>query len=747
VPEWSNGAAWKAVPRQGPVGSNPTPSAIGVKISNTMNIESIINEIDNNEAFDALGYSTYEDFWAYPTDDALNMAYLADKYGYDIATKLMMIAILSSSLIVNTTSHVVAQSIQTEEPIVEIDISENVSSSEANKEEDLYINDLESFKNRLQKGMSTKNYRLSFINETVYGEVLDYISQNNMFFSTGSEIAPLNIELLSSLWGNQFNFMVINDSQPAQVINESYTTSFPITQGNLIPSSLISATESVNLEGGLIKTSTTITNPNGIITKTLSYLAPWTYEASRTVTGEAIASGRYGFLTTPTLKFGDKSFNINIIYTGGSFKNGDFLPSFEYEPIYQTANGSFRFHGNAIGQNILDSTSPVEKLFIIGADSSGYYIYNEFENMFMHRFVRLLDQANKIEGRNYEVVFTESIGGSIDRHNAYGDYWTGKGIEYEKFVTTFAAAGNNSQLVAWDTKNPENFTQVVATTPDFNALTYYSNYGIDTSLYLGGKGDFLAKIPYLSADGLFDFIQRRMDGTSMATPLDASYYAIHSFLNENRLPISEVFTTTNDLIFMGELSGGQLITNVLTMSDSSLNNLLSQFPENGLIPVNGSLRFDADWASFNGRFYKKPYLSALGLSWDEFINMPDVFQSAKRELTFSNYIFSPGLPKIYLLNDLNKIERNIPSFTYPSILTYIYYVDQNSNLPKTEASIFSVKQIKQNLRVGPRDWFAQDDLNAKSFDYNATLIRTNFDPSFGSQTEKHVVYIPLANAQ
>jgi hypothetical protein len=80
-------------------------------------------------------------------------------------------------------------------------------------------------------------------------EVLDYISQNNMFFSTGNEIAPLNIELLSSLWGNQFNFMVINDSQPAQVINESYPTSFPITQGNLIPSSLISATESIQRPG------------------------------------------------------------------------------------------------------------------------------------------------------------------------------------------------------------------------------------------------------------------------------------------------------------------------------------------------------------------------------------------------------------------------------------------------------------------------------------------------------------------
>jgi hypothetical protein len=718
-----------------------------VNISNTMNIESIINEIDNNEAFGALGYPTYEDFWNYPTDDRLNMAYLADKYGYDIAVKLMMVAILSSSLIMNTTSYAVAQSIQTEEPIVEIDISDNVSSSETNKEEDLYINDLESFENRLQKGMSTKNYRLSFINETVYGEVLDYISQNNMFFSTGNEIAPLNIELLSSLWGNQFNFMVINDSQPAQVINESYTTSFPITQGNLIPSSLISATESIKLEDGLIKTSTIITNPNGIITKTLSYLAPWTYEASRTVTGEAIAAGRYGFLTTPTLKFGDKSFNINIIYTGGSFKNGDFLPSFEYEPIYQTANGSFRFHGNAIGQNILDSTSPVKKLFIIGADSSGYYTYNEFENMFMHRFVRLLDQANKIEGRNYEVVFTESIGGSIDRHNAYGDYWTGKGIEYEEFVTTFAAAGNNSQLVAWDTKNPENFTQVVATTPDFNALTYYSNYGIDKRLYLGGRGDFLAKIPYLAVGDLLDFNLRRMDGTSMATPLNASYYAIHSFLNENRLSISEVFTTTNDLIFMGELSGGEVVTNVLTLSDSNLNNILSQFPENGLIPVNGSLRFDADWASFNGRFYKKPYLSAIGLSWDEFINMPEVFQSTKRELTFSNYIFSPGLPKIYLLNDLGEIEKNIPSFGSSAILNYLYNIDQNNKLLKTQTPIFSARQINQNLRVGPRDWFAQDDLNAKSFGYNTTLIRENFDPAFGSQTEKYLFYIPFVNVQ
>ena len=150
-----------------------------------------------------------------------------------------------------------------------------------------------------------------------------------------------------------------------QVFTQTYTTQDQI-RSNII----ITDSEILSLDDGLIKKTDTITNPNGIITETVSYSADWTYNAENTVTGKALASGRSALTVRPTFLLTSpvtRQKSTRIIYasyTGGAIvedvdestdQTEDYIPSFEHEPMFK--EGTNNYHGEAIAQNLYLSTA------------------------------------------------------------------------------------------------------------------------------------------------------------------------------------------------------------------------------------------------------------------------------------------------------------------------------------------------------------------------------------------------------
>jgi hypothetical protein len=526
-----------------------------------------------------------------------DVSYLQDiyqKYGAETAIRIATLAYIAS--IAFTPQSVYAQDyidsdlppIEVPEinPIAEFLVNQTpnteIIASEAVSESAIQVDSVETLLEVIKKGLSSKTYEVKFKNSDAELLIKQYLKNNKLFLSTGNVIVPLDAQTIKQIFGSNFNFLLENDTQGVQKLAESRRFNDIVEDPSAIPSETITTTNQVQLEDGLIKTTTTVTDTEGVITNTVQYNADdWGYLAGKTLTGDLIASGRMLIAASPYLRlrnFDDPNLHtevrFQVLYAGGyTTQSGLFVPNFKYEPLFEKDTPNY--HGRVIGENLGALTSGIENLVLINADAMTYI--NESSGLSAN-LAEVLYEANNTLDTNYNLYVSESIGGAITRHSRFYNYLKKIGVDYRGFIHSFASAGNNGTILTVNTMDPDWSTQVVALNPERTALTGYTNYGLDTNLYLGERGDFYAVSPFIDDKGNLIYIPRKHTGTSMATPLIAA----QAVINDNKIindiaPISMLFPEVKNIIYGSPANGGILTVEQLIYQLRVGNGVLPNF--------------------------------------------------------------------------------------------------------------------------------------------------------------------------
>ena len=714
-----------------------------MRCENTFENNTPIDDLAQNLAA-SLNLPVYNEDYDGAYDENSKAAYLnwvSENYGHEVAMQVLMILAVSSSLAFDS-GRAIAQDQNEVPPTIEvpyINLDEVQASSIEAEAEDIHINNVEELVEKIKKGVSSKVYRLTFDSEDLYFLTDQYLKENQLFFSTGNELTTITPEVLRSIFGDDFIFFIENDTQGVRSLNESRRFINRVSPDQIRSNIIITDSEILSLDDGLIKKTDTITNPNGIITETVSYSADWTYNAENTVTGKALASGRSALTVRPTFLLTSpvtRQKSTRIIYasyTGGAIvedvdestdQTEDYIPSFEHEPMFE--EGTNNYHGEAVAQNLYLTTASIRNLMFLLGDASTF----TNDGGFPLQFIKAVDGANKL-GANYKVFITESISNATGRHGELAESLLDLGIQYKDFVHFFGAAGNANNVVAFDSRDPDYIAQVVALDASHRSLTGYSNYGFNPNLYIGERGNFLFKTPRINERGEIEYIYAGLTGTSMSTPLvaaEAANIMASTGLYTATLPI--LFPTKKDIIIMGEIQGGSLAKNVASINDQTLNSLLMGLPGNESLLLNSMLNFDSNWATVNGRFYKNREIDFLKMGWEEFVSRPSQFELGFNDYSFMDFYRHATLPEVYALG-LNGVNQRLGMFNTADAYNRIRSLHNSGLIPNLISPRFTVKQITQSLKVGSGVLPDYENTSLASFSDNATLLRETFDPSFG----------------
>ena len=714
-----------------------------MRCENTFENNTPIDDLAQNLAA-SLNLPVYNEDYDGAYDENSKAAYLnwvSENYGHEVAMQVLMILAVSSSLAFDS-GRAIAQDQNEVPPTIEvpyINLDEVQASSIEAEAEDIHINNVEELVEKIKKGVSSKVYRLTFDSEDLYFLTDQYLKENQLFFSTGNELTTITPEVLRSIFGDDFIFFIENDTQGVRSLNESRRFINRVSPDQIRSNIIITDSEILSLDDGLIKKTDTITNPNGIITETVSYSADWTYNAENTVTGKALASGRSALTVRPTFLLTSpvtRQKSTRIIYasyTGGAIvedvdestdQTEDYIPSFEHEPMFK--EGTNNYHGEAVAQNLYLSTASISNLMFLLGDASTF----TNDGGFPLQFIKAVDGANKL-GANYKVFITESISGAVDRHNGLAKKLIESGISYQDFIYFFGAAGNSNSVVSWESMDPDHIAQVVALDNSQKAYTGYSNYGFNPNLYIGERGSFLARAPIINELGELEYTYISLTGTSMSTPLiagEAATRLTNMGLYTATLPI--LFPEQKNVIVQGEIQGGALSKNVASFNDATLNTLLSQIPGNELLTLDSNLTFDSNWSTINGRFYKGNDLPMLQMNWQEFVAHPSQFELGTRDYLFTEFFRHATLPEIYASLP-NGVSQKLSRWNTPGTYNRIVELQRNGALNNLITPRFNVRQVSQLLRVGSGLLPDYENTSLASFSNNATLLRETFDPSFG----------------
>lgn len=680
----------------------------------------------------AYNFPTFNEYYDQVNADDETKAkveWLAENYGRDIALKALicLTAAQSAGFVDYTTAS--AQTYDNEVPAEDIYLNE-IQAAETDAAEILKVDSVEHFIDLIREGLSSKAYKLEITEPDVYVEVSVFLNKNPIYFSTGNRAERLTPELINEVFGSDFNFVIIHDTQGVRNINESRQFIKRVNASNVSNSAPVSSTQSIDLPGGVIKETTTITDTSGNITTTIDYQGPWTANEANTVVGDALIRGRSMLATRPVFLLSDpldpkkpaliKS--LFAIYTGGHMEES-VVPSFKHQSI--SNSGSYNYHGEVIAQVLLAGTSDVENLVVISVDSTGFY---GVENGFSVPFIKLIDEANSL-GAGHKVFINESISGAVDRMNEIYAAMEKGGIKYEGRIYTTVSAGNENKVVSWETKYPNELAQVVALEPGTNGLTGYSNYNISGENLIGETGRFYAITPVIDALGNLVYLPEGYNGTSMASPVALAKVIRdinHGGIISATFP--SLFPEIKDIIFMGEINGGRL-ENIGRLNDPILNSILGSIPGNPALNNYSSLVFDANWSTYNGRYYKFNMLNpAINMQWVDFLRQQNSFTGSPAPMSFYDYYAISNLAVINsvdgtLINSINRWKE-------AAALARIKELEAQGLLPAVQLPQFQVKQITQKLRVGSGVLPDFSNVSMVNFDKNAALIKEKFDPEF-----------------
>lgn len=620
------------------------------------------------ELASALNFPSFEDCYPDSQIDDDKQSYLSwifENYGRDAALKALILLSAAHGSGYLDYESAYAQISESEVPIPDVYLDE-VTAASSKEAEILTINSKDELVDFIRQGLSSRTYALEISDQHVYNEVLELLNQDPIYFSTGNKIERLTPELIYTIFGDQFNFLIIHDTQGVSYINEKKVSVDNIDPSFINDSSVISSTEKITFPGDVIKETNIITDTSGTITETITYKGPWETNETNTVIGKALANGRSMIATRPIFLLKDPSNpakptlsrRLYALYTGGNFdKNGFFVANFKHEPLTNSNDNSYNYHGEVIAQVLLADTADIEKLIVISVDATGFYGVSDGITF---PFIKLVNQTNAIYGANNKILINESISGASDRMNSIYDAMKQEDIDYQGFVYATVSAGNENKIISWESKYPDYLAQVVALEPgtkELKGLTGYSNYNITGEKVIGETGRFLAIAPIINERGELVYVSEAYNGTSMASPLvlgDTADKLNSSNQISTTLPM--FFPDVKDIIFMGEINGGEIQT-VGTLTDAILNQYLSALPGNSFINETSLLAFSANWGKYNGRFYKFNKLDpALNMHWVDFLRQQSNFIGYPRPISFRDFYIDGDLAVVTFFNGINNVK-------------------------------------------------------------------------------------------